>query len=147
MEKKYRNGISKWCAIEFKFRNTPTWCLCLVITPLGMSSIIISWRSLLAWWYFIRPHMWGTLTRLNELKSPLPPHSYVQYLNNASLLVIKNIMLHIHISIYVHIYIYIYICMYIISNKRFKHATLHKHTTKSHICLYSISIYLSPKTV
>ena len=87
---------------------------CLVIAPLGLSSIIINWRSLLAWWYFIWLHMWGVLTRLNELKSPLPPHSCVQYLNNASLLVIKNIT-------------------YIISNKCFKHAALHKHTTKPHI--------------
>ena len=101
-------------AIEYKFRNTPTWWYSLVTTPLRLSSIIISWRSLLAWWYFIRLHMWGALTRLNELKSPLHPHSCVQYLNNASLLVIKNIM-------------------YIISNKRFKHAALHKHTTKPHI--------------
>ena len=116
-------------AIEFKFRNTPTWWLCLVITPLGLSFISISWRSLLAWWYFIRRHMWGALTRLNELKSLLPSHSCVQYLNNASLLVIKNIMLHIHMSIYIHIYV----CRYIISNKRFKHAALHKHTTKPHI--------------
>ena len=61
--------------------------MCLIITPKGMSSIILNWRGLLDCMVFIGFYLWGALTNINKLKPSFPFYSYVQYLNNTNLIV------------------------------------------------------------